>query len=140
MKKKPFDGFVLRKNGLWKTFLIMKLTMFFLFCFVFGGFASTLAQYRVNVRLGETTCKQLFEEIRKQTGCIVMYNDQMLDKKERVNADFEDASLEDVLTKVLGEKGLTFELDKEFILIVKAPEQRRAAPQESVKLDRKSVV
>ena len=34
MKKKPFDGFVLHKNDLWKTFLIMKLTMFFLFCFL----------------------------------------------------------------------------------------------------------
>jgi len=134
MKKKPFDGFVLRKNGLWKTFLIMKLTTFFLFCFVFGGFASTLAQYRVNVRLGETTYKQLFEEIRKQTGCIVMYNDQMLNKRERVNVDFENASLEEVLTGVLGAKGLTFEQDKEFIIIVKAPEQTRTAQQKSVKL------
>ncbi|MFR7825331.1 MAG: hypothetical protein ACLU30_20625 [Odoribacter splanchnicus] len=51
--------------------------------FVLGGRASVLSQYRVNVRLGETTYKHLFEEIRKQTGCIVMYSDDMLDKMQR---------------------------------------------------------
>lgn len=130
MKKKPFDGFVLQKNGLWKTFLIMKLTMFFLFCCVFCSFANSLAQHRVNVQLGETTYKQLFEEIRRQTGCIVMYNDNMLDKRARVHADFPDAALEDVLQKVLADKGLSFEQNDEFIIIVKAP----SVPQKAITL------
>ncbi|MEG0795283.1 MAG: SusC/RagA family TonB-linked outer membrane protein [Odoribacter sp.] len=104
--------------------------MFFLFCFVCGGYANSLAQYRVNVRLGETTYKQLFEEIRKQTGCIVMYNDNMLNKHDRVRADFPDAALEDVLQKVLSGKGLSYEKDDEFIIIVKAP----VAPQQKITL------
>lgn len=136
MKKKPFNGFVLRKNGLWKTFLIMKLTMFFLLCLVCGSFANSLAQYRVNMQLGETTYKQLFEEIRKQTGCIVMYNDNMLNKHDRVRGDFPDAVLDDVLQKVLKDKGLTFEKDDEFIIIVKAPasqEQKRLTVSGKVK-------
>lgn len=135
MKKKPFNGFVLQKNGLWKTFLIMKLTMFFLFCFICGGFASSLAQYRVNMRMGKTTYKQLFEEIRKQTGCIVMYNDNMLDKHESVKADFPDADLDEVLQKVLENRGLTFEKNEEFIIIVKA----KAQPQQSVTLSGKVI-
>ena len=128
MKKKPFDGFVLHKNDLWKTFLIMKLTMFFLFCFLCGSYANALAQYRVNMQLGKTTYKQLFEEIRKQTGCIVMYNDNMLDKNSSVQVNFPDATLDEVLNKVFEDKGLSFEKNEEFIIIVKAP----AAPQQVV--------
>ena len=55
-----------RKIGLWKTFLVMRLTVIFVCLFVLGGRASVLSQYRVNVKLGETTYKHLFEEIRKQ--------------------------------------------------------------------------
>ena len=120
MEKKPFDGFVLQKNGLWKTFLIMKLTMFFIFCLICGGFANSLAQYRVNLQLGETSYKQLFEEIRKQTGCIVMYNDNMLNKHERIKGDFPDTGLDEVLRQVLDSKGLSYEKNDEFIIIVKA--------------------
>ena len=67
-------------NVLRNTFLVMRLTVIFVCLFVLGGRASVLSQYRVNVKLGETTYKHLFEEIRKQTGCIVMYSDDMLDK------------------------------------------------------------
>ena len=88
-------------NVLRNTFLVMRLTVIFVCLFVLGGRASVLSQYRVNVKLGETTYKHLFEEIRKQTGCIVMYSDDMLDKNERVKADFSDESLEQVLDVVL---------------------------------------
>ena len=80
-------------NVLRNTFLVMRLTVFFMFCFIVGGHATGLSQYRLSMKLGDTTFKQLFEEIRKQTGCIVMYSDDMLDKNERVKADFSDESL-----------------------------------------------
>ena len=53
-------------NVLRNTFLVMRLTVIFVCLFVLGGRASVLSQYRVNVKLGETTYKHLFEEIRKQ--------------------------------------------------------------------------
>lgn len=90
-----------------------------MFCFVLGGFANSLAQYKLNVKLGETTYKNLFEEIRKQTGCIIMYSDDMLDKNGKVQADFQNVALEEVLQRVLSVKGLTFEQDAEFITILK---------------------
>ena len=98
----------------------MRLTVFFMFCFIVGGHATGLSQYRLSMKLGDTTFKQLFEEIRKQTGCIVMYSDDMLDKNERVKADFSDESLEQVLDVVLAGKGLRYEKNAEFITIMKA--------------------
>ena len=51
-------------NVLRNTFLVMRLTVIFVCLFVLGGRASVLSQYRVNVKLGETTYKHLFEEIK----------------------------------------------------------------------------
>lgn len=120
-------------NVLRRTFLVMRLTVIFVCLFVLGGRASVLSQYRVNVKLGETTYKHLFEEIRKQTGCIVMYSDDMLDKNAKVKAVFEDVTLEEVMREILVDKGLTFEKNAEFITIFKAA----AAQQKSVVLSGK---
>lgn len=132
MKKKRFNGFVFWKNGLRKSFLIMRLTILFVCCFVFGGYANGLSQYKLSVRMGETTYKLLFEEIRKQTGCIVMYSDNMFNKNDRVKADFTDASLDEVLEQVLAVKGLGYEKEGEFITIVKSAHP--ALQQKNVKI------
>ena len=42
-------------NVLRNTFLVMRLTVIFVCLFVLGGRASVLSQYRVNVKVGETT-------------------------------------------------------------------------------------
>lgn len=132
MRKKSLDGPALQQGRHRKTSLSMKFTMFFLFVVCMGGYASTLAQHRVNLQLGKTTYKQLFEEIRKQTGCIVMYNDEMLDKNEKIVVRYEDMALEAVLQDVLSQKGLTYELEDEFIILMKAKAQ--ALPQQEVKI------
>lgn len=89
MKKNPLTGFVFKKSERWKIFLIMRLTMILLVGFIFGASANTLGQYQMKVNMGETTYEELFREIRKQTGCIVMYNNDMLDKNTKVKADFD---------------------------------------------------
>ena len=130
-------GFVLLKNERWKLFLVMRLVIVFLFCFMLGGYANSNAQYRLNVKMGETTFDELFQEIRKQTGCIVMYNSDVLDKNAKVEADFGGIELTELLNKVLIGKGLTFEISKEFVILMKAPqkteEQKRITISGTVK-------
>ena len=124
MKKNPLTGFVFIKNERWKLFLAMRLTIVFLFCFMLGGNATIMAQYRLNMKMGETTFEELFQEIRKQTGCIVMYNNDMLNKNEKVDANFGKIELEELLEKILSDKGLTFEINREFVILMKAPQKR----------------
>ena len=123
MKKNPLMGFVLWKNERWKLFLVMRLVIVFLFCFMLGGYANSNAQYRLNVKMGETTFDELFQEIRKQTGCIVMYNSDVLDKNAKVEANFGGIELTELLNKVLTGKGLTFEINKEFVILMKVPQK-----------------
>ena len=120
MKKNPLTGFAFKKSERWKIFLIMRLTMILLVGFLFGASANSLGQYQMKVNMGETTYEELFREIRKQTGCIVMYNNDMLDKNAKVKADFDQIELKDLLHHVLTKRGLTFEINREFIIVVKA--------------------
>lgn len=130
MEKKRLCEHFPHGNMLRKTFLIMRLTVTMVCFFVLAGNASVLSQYKLNVNLGETTYRQLFDEIRRQTGCIIMYSDEMLDKNAKIKAVFEDAALEDVLQTVLSGKGLTFEKNAEFITILRTV--ATAAQQKSI--------
>lgn len=82
-KKSINRGSLSKKANVGKIFLIMRLTMILLVGFIFGASANSLGQYQMKVNMGETTYEELFREIRKQTGCIVMYNNDMLDKKPK---------------------------------------------------------
>ena len=129
-------GFVWVKNERWKFLLAMRLTLVFLFCFMLGGYANSTAQNQMNVKMGETTFEKLFQEIREQTGCIVMYNSDVLDKKMRVEANFGRIELADLLEKVLSGRGLTFEMDREFVILMKVQQK----PDEQKKITISGVV
>ncbi|WP_294142810.1 SusC/RagA family TonB-linked outer membrane protein [uncultured Sanguibacteroides sp.] len=132
MKKNPLSGFVFYKNERWKIFLIMRLMIVMLLGFVLGGHANGLAQHKMDVKMGETTYEELFQEIRKQTGCIVMYNSDMLNKGDKVKADFGTIDLTDLLERVLSVRGLTFELNNEFIIVMKAARSEDKAKEFTV--------
>lgn len=136
MKKNPLMGFVWVKNERWKFLLAMRLTLVFLFCFMLGGYANSTAQNQMNVKMGETTFEKLFQEIRRQTGCIVMYNSDMLDKKMKIEANFGRIELADLLEKVLAGRGLTFEMDREFVILTKVQQK----PDEQKKITITGVV
>ena len=88
MKKKRLWWFILPKSELLKTFLVMKIVTIMLFVFVLGAHSMGLAQHKMNVNFKEITYENLFQEIRTQTGFVVMYNSDVLNKNTRVAADF----------------------------------------------------
>jgi TonB-linked SusC/RagA family outer membrane protein len=125
MKKRRFHATASWRGGARKTLVVMKLTLFLVSCFVLGSHANGFSQHRLTLRPAELTYQQLFEQVRQQTGCIVMYNNDMLDKTATVKVDYRDAPLDEVLKKILPPLGLDYERDGEFILIVKPAPQAR---------------
>lgn len=119
MKKKRQKQFISWKNKLAKTFLVTKIVTVMLFASVLGGYSSVFAQQKVNIKFKETTLEQLFKEIRDQTGLVVMYNSDVLDKHLKVSADFGEIDLQDLLTRVLSANGFTYRIDDDFIIVVK---------------------
>ncbi|MDR1414805.1 MAG: SusC/RagA family TonB-linked outer membrane protein [Odoribacteraceae bacterium] len=118
------------RGGVKRTLVIAKITMSLVLFFVLGSHANGFSQHRLTLPAAEITYRQLFEEIRGQTGCIVMYNNGMLDNSAKIKVDYADAALEKVLQETLAPRGLGFEKNGEFILIVEA----RAVPQSGISI------
>ena len=95
----------------------MKIVTIMLFVFVLGAHSMGLAQHKMNVNFKEITYENLFQEIRVQTGFVVMYNSDVLNKNTRVAADFGEIELQDLLNRVLSANGFTFKLDGEFVIV-----------------------
>lgn len=127
MKKKRNRRFVLLKNKPQNVFRVMKLT--FLMCLLLGSSlsAEVLSQQRLNMRLGKTDLKAVFEEIRKQTDKVVICNDDRLKLDQKVDADFQNIRLEDLLDLLLRERDLSYKMVDDYIVIV--PGVKGGTPQ-----------
>lgn len=103
----------------------MKLTFFM--CFILFGTlsASVMSQEKLSMNLGMTNIKQVFEEIRKQTSWVVIYNDDKLVANQKVRADFKEVELTVLLDRVLKGSGLGYKFVDEYIVIVPINEVAR---------------
>jgi TonB-linked SusC/RagA family outer membrane protein len=129
MKKKLIEWLVTLKNELRPHWMIMKLCSVFLFGTIFMATATnSLSQEKVELRLGTTTYKSLFAEIQRQTGFVIMYDSELLDKEATVNGTIEASNLEMVLDKVIGEAGLHYRLEGGYVILMK--QQRRIQQQQ----------
>lgn len=123
MNKKRGVGFI-GSNKLIKICRIMRLCIFLVFVLVMNVSARTLAQRTVTVSAEQLTYKEIFLEIQKQTGFMVVYNNQRLDLNKKVPVHFNKASVPEVLNKVLENTGLTYTLMDDYVVLSKAQAQQ----------------
>jgi TonB-linked SusC/RagA family outer membrane protein len=118
MKKKYLEWLMALKKeyGIIRKGSALCVMMLFAFA---TAFAAVPQQGKLNLNAGNITYKQLFSEIHKQTGYVVMYNNADLDKNESLDVDFNDVELKEALESVLDEKGLTFQVKDDFIILEK---------------------
>ena len=104
---------------------IMKLTAILLFVTIMQVSAVTYAQ-KITLNQSKVTIKQIFKEIKKQTGYDVFYLPEMLDASQSINANFKDTPVEQVISKVIEGHPLTFIIDEKTIVIKK---KKTSVPQ-----------
>ena len=68
-----------------------------------------------------TPLRSVLEEVEKQTGFSIVYDNDDLDNSRKVTRSFEDASIEEVLSSVLPDN-LEFHLQNKMIIISKKNE------------------
>lgn len=129
MKKNKIRWLIVQKNKPGNLFRIMKLTCFICLCFVCSASANVMSQ-KLSMNLGETSIKKVFDEIRKQTDLIVLYNDDRLVDKQRVVANFRDVELEILLKQVLRSSGMGYRFVDDYIVIVPENESNAAGQQQ----------
>ena len=118
MKKLELFLVISRREKWKKRLLAGKIFLVFFLVFSIQMNASdTTTQRRVNLNLSSVSVKQLFKEIEEQTGLGFIYNLNEIKKIQSISIEAKDKTVEEVLNIVLSETGLTYEIDKDVIIL-----------------------
>lgn len=98
---------------LWRT---MRILMVIMTAFLMQVSASTRAQ-QFTLKSNNTSLRQVFTKIRKQTGYNVLIESALLDKTKPLNVDLKNASLADALKSVLEGQNLEYKINNKSIII-----------------------
>jgi TonB-linked SusC/RagA family outer membrane protein len=110
-----------------KPLLVMKLTLVFIIATLVQVSASSFAQ-KINLTQKHVTLKQVFKEIKKQAGYDVLYQPDKLDAETTIDANFTDATVDEVMTKCLSGKSLIYTLFQKSIVIREKEEKPMEKP------------
>src|ERR1700759_1704481 len=90
-----------KKRGIiLKTLLVMKLTVLLITVVCLHVTAATYAQ-KVTLNEKNATLDKVFDDIKKQSGYIFFYNNEVLNGIGRVSINIKDATLQQALDQVL---------------------------------------
>ena len=82
----------------------------------------------VTIQQQNGTYYQVFQSIKKQAGFVFFYSNQLLDDREKVSLDFQNARLDKVLDYLFKDKNISYQIRERKILLNQKP-----APAEKVK-------
>lgn len=103
-----------------KFLLVMKLAIVFLLVSLFQVNAASFGQ-TVTLKEPNVTFEKLFKEIRRQTGYDVLLSTNKIKSTTRVNANFYQTEVDEVMKSILSGKDLTFSIEDKTILITPKP-------------------
>src|SRR5438034_9332272 len=101
-----------------KTWLIMRLTAFFVLVLVFQVSAGSKAQ-SITLNLKNVPLKKVFKEITRQSGFNFVYNNSMLEQDNPVSIHVNGASVQEVLKICFKDQTVSYKLLDNTIIIVK---------------------
>lgn len=101
-----------------KVMLIMRLTTVLLIVTIMQVSASSFAQ-RFTYKKNDATLREIFKEIKKQTGYNVVWTTNELPETKNIDMDFKNTPLGDVLKKSLSEFSLSYTIQEKTIVIQK---------------------
>ena len=127
MEKSRTKQRVTQHDKLQKALRIMKLNALFLLIGMQFAWANGIAQTKITIKEKKVNYKELFDQIKQQTGYTVMYSNDELDKHGTIAAGFNQADLKDVLDRVSRETGLSYEIMDEFVILKVADLQQPEA-------------
>lgn len=113
-----------------KTLLLMKLTFILLTAVLLQAHASGVAQ-TITFSGRNVPIQKVFHAIEKQTGYVVFYNKDLLQKAGMVTCTVQNISLNDFLTIALKDQPLYYEISGKTILIARKAAPSLAADQQA---------
>ncbi len=96
----------------------MRLSIILMTCFLLQVSASSLAQ-RITLKSENITLKNVFQQIRKQTGYVVLAESAQINKIKPFAVNLVDVPLESALERILKGQELDFSIEEKTIVIKK---------------------
>jgi len=96
----------------------MKLTIIFMTTVMLHVSASGFSQ-KLNYSQKSTTINKVFKEVEKQTNYRILYTTNTLNDAVKINVNFKNASIEQVIEYVLKDQSLTYSIEHNTVLIKK---------------------
>lgn len=113
----------------------MKITLVFVFL-AFSQLSAAVWAQRVNIELKNASLREIFEQIKQQTGVSFMYSNDDVKHLGRRDFQMKDAEVATIVESCLEGTGLTFEFTDRVVIIRKAG----ALPQAPKKITLRGVV
>src|SRR5690606_24771458 len=105
---------------------VMKISAILIFVFTLSSFASGKAQ-GISADFKESSLKDVFAEIKKQTGFHFLYNEKLISKTKKVSFSTKDEEVEKVLIKALAGQKLLYKKRGNNITIIKETEKQKVS-------------
>lgn len=86
---------------------------------------------RITISGNNKTLLNIFEDIEKQTGLSIAYNQTKLDVTRKIKQDFKDKNLSSVMADILRDTGFSYHIEGKHIIIVPAKSQQTETTQSS---------
>src|ERR1700729_1701472 len=96
------------RSTLVKYLLMTKLVILFIIAFSTQSFAKGYGQRNINLKLENVQLKKVFKAIENQGFFRFVYKDDILPRGELISISVKDATLEEVLNKVLAGTPLSY--------------------------------
>lgn len=125
MKKKLCNS--IPWHGWKRVFLVTRITVFFLLLSLVQVSASVYSQQtNLELKVENTSIEQVLKKIEEQSQFNFLYRSDLLKNTAPVSIKVTDAKLEDILNKILGPNGLSYEIEDRTVVIKKATEKIQA--------------
>ena len=116
--KKMIHPLVRKNPGVFKTLFFMRLTLFCFLLAVFGVQANSYSQNtRFNFKYRNTSVKQILEDIKSQSEFMFFYSNDDFDTDVKVDLKVNNATVEEVLKKIIDPKSLNYSVVDKTIVI-----------------------
>lgn len=84
-----------------------------------SGFTTNLSAQRITLQENGTPMREVVKKIEQQSGLSFVYNNTVLDNNRKVNLQTEEATLDQVMEKLLAHTGLTYTVKDKNLIIYK---------------------
>lgn len=107
-----------QNSAAFKPKLIMKLSLILILVSIFKINAFAIAQ-KLTLHKQNASLKEVFMEIRKQSGYNILYTASILTDTKPVNLDLENVSVQEAIDRCLANQGLSYKIVEKNIVISK---------------------